>query len=304
MPTIDPTSIENRNIIIYVHGTFSAAKTVTKGYLWNGTQVKTGLRDFTQENINEGDVGEVSVASKLKNNEHDSVADRIAQLMVLTQLDNPLVCVFGWSGSINTMEREEGGFYLAKILKALQGRGNTVHVITHSHGGNVLGHALTYFAPRPGGVIAQAYLFACPFFRGKRAGTFRVERDLDGFRFIKTAMVLRVSDENLWQLSPTSPGHPQGAQARVKDYVHNFYNPVDAVQVHGAGAAKGTVSNYTNFLLPEFSYNLNGTALVRNYCINPGGSRYDGKTAHTDMNHAFAYELAATEVRLRNLRGN
>ena len=117
--------------IIYVHGTYS------------GTKKFNGLSANME-------------ASGLSN-------DDIVALRKLAGKNSAELFSYGWSGDDTRQGRVEGSLILGQYLAALDG---ITTVVTHSHGGNVLGYALLQGLTPGQRAGVRAYLFACPIMSG------------------------------------------------------------------------------------------------------------------------------------------
>lgn len=288
------------HIAIFVHGTFDQHVQDVKEQFdrKSADNYVRGLNPYTIENLEEIALSREAIAHKKMFKENDSIEHRLDAIGKLTGVTEPEnVFVFGWSGECRTYARELGGYELGGCLKLLKRKGDTVSVITHSHGGNVLGHALKYFRPEDK-IIYDAYIFACPYFTSKSYKQDDFDEDMlansskaPSDALSKTA---GFTNENLWMDRFTGVG-------KVKNWVYSFYSPYDLIQVRGAGLMNGMITADTRFQLEE---QLDQTNRFTNYEIIPNGdegmSLFDpqrkllgiggniGKS-HTDLNHAAAY---------------
>jgi len=71
---------------------------------------------------------------------------------------------FGWSGDNSEVERRRGAYDLAAYIRALQNddRIGTIHIVAHSHGGNVVRRAMRYLN-RPRGKLGAVVCLGTPF---------------------------------------------------------------------------------------------------------------------------------------------
>ena len=71
---------------------------------------------------------------------------------------------FGWSGDNSEVERRRGAYDLAAYIRALQNdeRIGTIHIVAHSHGGNVVRRALRYLN-RPQRKLGSVVCLGTPF---------------------------------------------------------------------------------------------------------------------------------------------
>lgn len=148
------------NAIIYVHGTYASI------------DERTGISGF-QDVDGMGDEEETAIKR-------------------LVGLESPNVYSFSWSGGATAAERKKAGAELYKWLDLYKAK--TIALVTHSHGGNVAGHALG----RGGVSVHATYLFACPIMTG---------------------------DGKAW--------NEEGSMARAGT-IHTFSHPNDMIQVRGA----------------------------------------------------------------------
>ena len=134
--------------IIYVHGTYA------------GTKKFSGLT----ENM---------TGSGLSN-------DDIAALKTFAGNNGAQIYSYGWSGDDTRAGRVEGSVVLGQYLAAFSG---VTTVVTHSHGGNVLGYALLQGLTPGQRSSIRAYLFACPIMTGAdSAWTESIAKNLHSMR--------------------------------------------------------------------------------------------------------------------------
>ena len=117
--------------IIYVHGTYAGTKK------YNGLSTNMTASGLSNEDI-------VALRNLAGNNG--------AQLYS-----------YGWSGDDTRAGRVEGSLALGQYLATFNG---VTTVVTHSHGGNVLGYALLQGLMPGQRSGVRAYLFACPIMTG------------------------------------------------------------------------------------------------------------------------------------------
>ena len=284
------------NISIFVHGT-NDQRIKRKGDEFYGQNCAyvTGLHYYNFHYLEDTAQDEKSLTYKENNKEIDTIDERIKQIKKLTSKDAEgkaqEVKVFGWSGMVTTAAREEGGFFLAQVLKDMQNdsKVSSISIITHSHGGNVLGHALRYFNV---GYLTKvnAYLFACPFFGGGYPSSVNhcIEKlDDTNIRWGKSQSIMVYDDrnENLWRAD-------EGGVKKLKS-INTFFSPDDNIQVYGASIAHGTsVSDTTNCLDDVANWPIQLCKYNNPHGRSPWEAQ-QGAKAHTDLNHAFAYEAAA-----------
>ena len=112
---------------------------------------------------------------------------------------------YGWTGDDTRGGRVEGSLVLGEYLAVLSG---ITTVVTHSHGGNVLGYALLGGLTPGQRKKVRAYLFACPIMTGSNsAWTSELAQDLNA--------------------------------------IHTFSHPHDYIQVRGA-AARNSINTGTD----------------------------------------------------------
>ena len=148
------------NAIIYVHGTYASV------------DERTGISGF-QDVDGMGDEEETAIKR-------------------LVGLEAPNVYSFSWDGGDTAAKRKEAAAELYKWLDLYKEK--TIALVTHSHGGNVAGHALG----RGDISVDATYLFACPIMTG---------------------------DGKAWN----EEGSMQNAGT-----IHTFSHPNDLIQVRGA----------------------------------------------------------------------
>ncbi len=103
-------------------------------------------------------------------------AGREQALLELLWGEEPALCLaFVWSGHANESSRVKAGARLAERIKALIPRGSEIAVAGHSHGGNVIGHALDQDRSLR---FAKTYLFSTPFFGSWGHGKWRGEPEV------------------------------------------------------------------------------------------------------------------------------
>ena len=153
------------NAIIYVHGTYASV------------DERTGISGFQ-------DVDGMG-------------AEEETAIKKLAGLDAPNVYSFSWDGGATAAKRKEAAAELYKWLDIYKEK--TIALVTHSHGGNVAGHALG----RGGVSVDATYLFACPIMTG---------------------------DSKAWN---------QEGSMKNAGTIHTFSHPNDLIQVRGARQKNG-----------------------------------------------------------------
>ena len=93
-------------------------------------------------------------------------SDDIAALRSLAGNTGVPLYSYGWSGDDFRAGRVEGALILGQYLATFSG---ITTVVTHSHGGNVLGYALLQGLTPGQRSGVRAYLFACPIMSGSDA---------------------------------------------------------------------------------------------------------------------------------------
>jgi hypothetical protein len=179
--------------VIWIHGTFDCpSATDGTGQMGRSHNRFALLKDTEAENNK----------NNLKKNPDSGRVEALKELV-----NDPAAEVWGfeWSGIADETARKMGGANLVKHLRTVgfHEPNYKVSVATHSHGGNVLGHAMSSSDLN----IAACYLFACPFF-GSGVGN--------------------------WRGSPN-------ARKQVKTK-YSFMHPTDRIQVIGAGLVGGGVT--------------------------------------------------------------
>ena len=117
--------------IIYVHGTYAGTKK------FNGLSANMAASGLSNEDI--------------------------VALRKLAGKSGAELYSYGWSGDDTRHGRVEGSLILGQYLAALNG---ITTIVTHSHGGNVLGYALLQGLTPGQRKNIRAYLFACPIMSG------------------------------------------------------------------------------------------------------------------------------------------
>lgn len=179
--------------VIWIHGTFDCPSD-PKG---------KGMMDLPHNRFTLLEVTEtLNNARNLPANPNFGRVDELKRLV-----NDPAAEVWGfeWSGIADETARRLGGQNLVQHLRmtGFHEPNKKVSIVTHSHGGNVLGHAMSSSDLK----IDACYLFACPFF-GTGTGN--------------------------WRVSPN-------ARARVKNK-YSFMHPNDITQVIGAGLSGGGIT--------------------------------------------------------------
>lgn len=134
--------------IVYVHGTYA------------GNKKFSGLTENMQgSGLSGGDV---------------------AALRELAGSTGARMFSYGWSGDDTRAGRVEGALALGQYLATFDG---VTTVVTHSHGGNVLGYALLQGLTPGQRSGVRAYLFACPIMSGAdSAWTESIAKNLHSIR--------------------------------------------------------------------------------------------------------------------------
>jgi len=106
--------------------------------------------------------------------------DDIAALRAFAGNAGARMFSYGWSGDDTRAGRVDGSLALGDYLAILEG---VTTVVTHSHGGNVLGYALLQGLTPGQRSNIRAYLFACPIMTGAdSAWTESIARNLHSIR--------------------------------------------------------------------------------------------------------------------------
>lgn len=188
--------------VIWIHGTFDCPSS-TNGGKMDRSHNRLTLLELTETQNN---------ANNLKKNPNTGRVQALKNLV-----NDPAAEVWGfeWSGIGDEGARKLGGQNLVDhlLMAGFHEPNCKVSVATHSHGGNVLGHAMSSSDLR----ITACYLFACPFF-GTGTGN--------------------------WRVSPN-------ARERVKTK-YSFMHPTDGVQVilaggYGGGITFSTCDGFDNY---------------------------------------------------------
>lgn len=305
-------------IVIFVHGTYDQCvvkKNTAAWYSKNNSTYKDGLMQYAPENLESNALDTKSVALKRRFGEDDDIFDRLTAISALTGVAVANIYVFGWSGLCETAARELGGYRLAIVLNEIKCRGYTtpsklitieqganVSIITHSHGGNVLGHALMYFEANDK-IINKAYLFACPFFTSIRNNINKRSNSQLNAKTMndRIANQNHIDGENLWIRS-------DGGVSKVKEMVYSFFSPYDQIQSKGAGGMHAGAVRSELIVIGDINQ-------FENHSITPNNDKgmnatYYNKTdirseltigasvgkSHTDLNHAAAYVAAKAVI--------
>ena len=155
---------------IWVHGTFDSpcrSESHSRG-LFGGSRSRGG-NFFTHDYI-----GAAGTSDQLVHTLHDFKLSGYHQMVTCNDLGREkeltallwpqvpdVVCLaFVWSGHADESARREGGRLLAHNISRLPPDAE-VAIAGHSHGGNVIGHALNQDTKLH---FAKTYLFATPFF--------------------------------------------------------------------------------------------------------------------------------------------
>ncbi|PCJ43890.1 MAG: hypothetical protein COA99_07645 [Moraxellaceae bacterium] len=171
--------------IIYVHGTWADAASKCKMGLYPGTTA-------------EGDALKAMVTAECGGSTSVNLLG------------------FCWSGDANYAARKEAGDILAPHIEVHSG--NELVFVTHSHGGNVLGHALEQLKTTQ---VQAVYLFACPIMTGQ--------------------------GKAWWTKGRKSVTH-----------LHTFSTPNDSVQVTGAFSKNSTDSTASGQLNYSVGHEIDG----------------------------------------------
>lgn len=251
-----------KHIIIFIHGTYdqrvsgkSFANRVSGGALLYGTENKTGAMPYEVGNLEAGALSRDAVRDKAVAGEIDTIGLRRTYLQRLAGYgpnDGVDIMVWGWSGRCQTEARAESGLEFARWLDIQNLKGNTVSVVTHSHGGNVLGHALTYFSADDK-IIRNAYIFSCPFFTGENNDDLegRKREELPWLRIDRSqtgmGSITSRCSENLWLKHHSL----NNGFSKVEKTVYSFWNSEDIIQSTGAGMMHGASKYDTYRVIPD-----------------------------------------------------
>ena len=195
--------------VIWIHGTFDCPSATDGTGKMGRSHNRLTLLELTETQNN---------ANNLKDNPDSRRVQALKDLV-----NDPAAEIWGfeWSGIADEEARKLGGQNLVEHLRmtGFHEPNYKVSVATHSHGGNVLGHAMSSSNLK----ITACYLFACPFF-GTGTGN--------------------------WRVSPN-------ARKRVKTK-YSFMHPTDRIQVIGAGVVGGGVTFSTCDDFDNYSINPTG----------------------------------------------
>jgi hypothetical protein len=160
---------------------------------------------------------------------------------------------FVWSGHANESSRRKGGEKLAERIREQIPEGSTIAIAGHSHGGNVIGHALNADKKL---AFAKTYLFSTPFFGSWGRG--------------------------IWL------GAPEVRTRAGEKY--SFVHPKDAIQRMGAAIAGGWASYNT---CPDFqSHIIKPNWQAQLLSPNGIAPAVNGATSHTSMSSGQAFRMA------------
>jgi hypothetical protein len=131
------TRDRSKETIVLVHGTFdSPLKPGPKWYRHScGEEASKTFADRLDSRLEELGSSARCWAHVVRKNE-------FAQVPLESSFEKP---AFGWTGANSWLERSNAAFQLAKYLGEVSRAGYRVHVIAHSHGGNIIRQALSQF---------------------------------------------------------------------------------------------------------------------------------------------------------------
>ena len=240
-------------VAIWVHGTFDSpiiSEATGKGWgvfggAGDSSEAKHSLHPFHRSGYSQPGT------RTDRDREH-----HLLRLLWGKGLDSKDECyAFVWSGHANESSRRHGGEKLAERIRELKQKipGCTIAIAGHSHGGNVIGHALNADVELE---FAKTYLFSTPFFGSWGRG--------------------------IW-LSSTSVRKRAGEK-------RSFVHPNDAIQRMGAAIAGGWSSYNTCFDFESHIIKPNWQAQLLS--PHGSAPAVTGATSHTSMSSAQAFHMA------------
>jgi hypothetical protein len=145
-PPSEIPAFHNHRITVWVHGTYLVSNTRFKKYFDSKEQLKQSAH--------------LEVSRYFKTT---------IEGLIHYHPDLESLYIFGWSGSLSNHERQKAAWALYRALKDLSQQYEqthkqkpTLHVISHSHGGNVILHMAHYHTHDSPLEIDTVILLACP----------------------------------------------------------------------------------------------------------------------------------------------
>ena len=144
--------------IIYIHGTYAGTDTGDRETKLGAKGLGGGTRDYPNTKV-----GKVRGMWGFEYLDGKGEPEETAIKRLCGAPDANVFC-FLWTGGDTASERKNAASLLYPDLNVMRSQFRALNVVTHSHGGNVLGHALSI---DPSLKIDAAYLLACPIMEGE-----------------------------------------------------------------------------------------------------------------------------------------